>query len=181
MILGYTYRTLGDLDRACRHFQLAGEVNEMRVGALLELGFCQQEAGRLGEARKTLHNLQREFPDDPEVANSYGYLLAELGEDLDRAEQLVRLALAADPENGAYLDSLGWVFYQRGEYDQAFDWLVRAANARPDDPVILEHLGRALIKQGQTEEALDVLRRSLAAGGDAAVLQDLIRELEDAD
>lgn len=180
MILGYTYRSLGDLDRACRHFHLAGEVNESRVAALLELGFCQQEAGRPGEARKTLHNLQREFPDDPEVANSYGYLLAELGEDLDRAEKLVRQALTADPENGAYLDSLGWVLFQRGEYAKAFDFLVLAANARPDDPVILEHLGRTLGKQGQADEAVNVLRRSVAAGGDQERLQALIGELEDA-
>ena len=180
MILGYVYRSLGNLDRACRHFQLAGEVNENRVGALLELGFCQQEAGRLSEARKTLHNLQVEFPDDPEVANSYGYLLAEMSEDLDRAEKLVRQALATDPENGAYLDSLGWVFFQRGEYTEAFEFLVQAANARPDDPVILEHLGRTLGKQGQADQAIDVLRRSLAAGGDQARLQTLIGELEDA-
>ena len=178
MILGYIYRSLGDLDRACRHFHLAGEVNENRVGALLELGFCQQQAGRLDEARKTLCNLQLEYPDDPEVANSYGYLLAELGEDLDRAEKLVRQALSTDPENGAYLDSLGWVFFQRGDYAEAFNYLVLAANARPDDPVILEHLGRTLGKQGQTDEAVDVLRRSLAAGGDRERLQTLIGELE---
>ncbi len=179
MILGYTYRTLGDLDRACRHFHMAGEVNETRVGATLELGFCLQEAGRLGEAKKTLHNLQAEFPDDPEVANSYGYLLAELGEDLDHAERLVRQALASDPENGAYLDSLGWVLYQREEFDEAFDWLVRAANARPDDPVILEHLGMVLRKQGQSEEALGVFRRALAGGGDRQRLETIIAELED--
>lgn len=179
MILGYVYRTLGDLDRACRQFHIAGEVTETRVGAMLELGFCLQQAGRLTEAKKTLHNLQVEFPDDPEVANSYGYMLAELGEDLERAEKLVRQALASDPENGAYLDSLGWVYYQRGEHDEAFDWLVRAANARPDDPTILEHLGMVLRAQGQRDEALDVFRRALAAGGERARLTTLIGELED--
>ncbi len=133
----------------------------------------------MGEARKTLHNLQVEFPDDPEVANSYGYLLAEMGEELPHAEKLVRQALASDPENGAYLDTLGWILYQRGEYSEAFDWLVRAANSRPDDPVILEHLGMVLLKQGQEAEALDVFRRALTAGGDPERLETIIVGLGD--
>jgi len=178
MILGYTYRTLGDYERACRHFHLAGEVNENRVAALLELGFCLQEAGRIDEARQTLVSLQAEFPDDPEVANSCGYFLAEIGEDLEHAETLIRQALRSDPENGAYLDSLGWVLYKRGEYTQAFDWLVAASNARPDDPIVLEHLGLVLKALDRRAEAADVLRRALAAGGDEAQLGPVIEELE---
>ncbi len=177
MIVAYAFRELGELDRACRHFQMAAEVHDNRVGALLELAFCQQEAGRVGEARKTLTNLAAEFPDDPEVANSYGYFLAEVGEDLELAEELVRRALAADPDNGAYLDSLGWVYFQQGDYQAAFDWLVRAANERPDDPVILEHLGRALARLGEQDRAREVLQRALAAGGDPGVLRPLITEL----
>ncbi len=95
MILGYAFRSLGDHDRACRHFQMASEVNETRVAAMLELGFCLQDAGRIGEASKTLKNLQSEYPDDPEVANSYGYFLAEQGKDLEEAERLVKQALRA--------------------------------------------------------------------------------------
>jgi len=177
MIIAYAFRALGELDRACRHFQMAAEVHDNRVGALLELAFCQQEAGRVSEARKTLANLSHEFPDDPEVANSYGYFLAEVGEDLELAEKLVRRALAADPDNGAYLDSLGWVYFQQGEYQEAFDWLVRAANERPEDPVILEHLGRSLARLGETERAREVLERALAAGGDPEVLRPIIAEL----
>jgi tetratricopeptide (TPR) repeat protein len=178
MIVGYTYRAVGDFDRAVRHFELAGEVAEARVPAMLEAGYTQQQAGRMDDARKTLHNLQREYPDDPEVANSYGYLLAELGENLEEAERLIRLALAAEPDNGAYLDSLGWVFYQVGRYGDAVDRLIAAVNVRPDDPVILEHLGLALQRAGQPAEARSALQRALAAGGDAERLQPLIEGLD---
>jgi tetratricopeptide (TPR) repeat protein len=177
MIIAYTYRALGDLERACRHFQMASEMQDNRLGALLELAFCQQEAGQMSEARKTLTNLRHEYPEDPEVANSYGYFLAEVGEDLDLAERLVKQALAAEPDNGAYLDSLGWVYFQQGDYAAAFDWLVRAANERPDDPVILEHLGRTLARLDQPQRAREVLRRALDAGGDPSVLEPLIAEL----
>ncbi|HOX26306.1 MAG TPA: tetratricopeptide repeat protein [Candidatus Krumholzibacteria bacterium] len=178
LILGYVYRALGDLEEACRHYRLAGEVAEHRVAALLEVGFCLHDAGRNDEARQVLVDLQAEFPDDPEVANSCGYFLAEIGEDLAKAETMIRQALRTDPENGAYLDSLGWVLYKRGEFAQAFDWLVAATNQRPEDPVILEHLGLALRELGRRAEALDVLRRALANGGDAPRLTAFIEELE---
>ncbi|MEZ4388313.1 MAG: tetratricopeptide repeat protein [Candidatus Krumholzibacteriia bacterium] len=177
MILGSTFRALGDLDRACRHFAIAGEVNENRVPAMLELGFCQQQAGKTDAAHQTLRKLHEEFPDDPEVSNSYGYFLAEIGTELELAERLVKQALQLEPDNGAYLDSLGWVYFQQARYAEAFDLLVEAANQRGDDPVILEHLGRTLARLDRRDEALGVLRRALAAGGDPAVLQPLIAEL----
>lgn len=177
MILGAAFRSLDDLDRACRHFAMAAEVNEQRVPATLELGFCLQQAGRIDEAGKTLRELQREFPEDPDVANSYGYFLAEIGQDLEIAERLILLALRTEPDNGAYLDSLGWVYYQQGRYQEAFDRLVEAANQRGDDPVILEHLGRTLHRLDRPREALAMLERALAAGGDPDTLEPLIAEL----
>jgi len=178
MIVAYAYRALGELDRACRHFAQAAEVHDNRVGAMLELAFCEQEAGRVEKARKTLKNLHAEYPDDPEVANSYGYFLAEIGQELELAETLVQRALESDPDNGAYLDSLGWVYFQQGRYGEAFDWLVRAANERPDDPVILEHLGRTLARLGEAARAREILERALAAGGDPDTLRPLIAELK---
>ncbi len=177
MILGYAYRTLGDLDRAARQFHMAGDVNETRVAAMLELGFTLQEAGRMAEARKVLGNLQREFPDDAEVANSYGYFLAELGEDLEHAEELVRQALLSDPENGAYLDSLGWVLHQAGRDAEAFEWLVKAVNDRPGDPVILEHLAVVLRRLGKLDEAVDILDQAIEIGGDRVRLEALRKEI----
>ncbi len=178
LILGYTYRALGQTERAAGHFATAAEVNDVRLQAAMELAFCQQDLGQLTKARQTLESLYKDFPDDPDVANSLGYLLAEQGKDLQRAEALVRQALRSDPQSGAYLDSLGWIFYQRGDHAGAFDLLVEAANQRPDDAIILEHLGLTLKALGQPDQALDVLRRSLAAGGDPTRLNPVIEGLE---
>lgn len=177
--LGHTFRALGALDRACRHFEIAAEVKENRVQAMLQLAYCQQLADNLGGARKTLANLYTEYPDDPEVANSYGYFLAETVQDLELAERLVRQALQVEPDNSAFLDSLGWVMYQRGEYQEAFDWLTRAVNERQrPDAVILEHLGRTLAALGKHEAARDMLRQSLQAGGDRETIGPLMGDLE---
>jgi len=178
LILGYSYRALGETERAADHFATAAAVNDVRLQAAMELAFCQQELGQMTKARQTLESLYRDFPDDPDVANSLGYLLAEQGKDLQRAEALVRQALRSDPHSGAYLDSLGWIYFQRGDHAGAFDLLVEAVNQRPDDAIILEHLGLTLKALGQREQALDVLRRSLAAGGDPTRLRPLIEGLE---
>jgi tetratricopeptide (TPR) repeat protein len=178
LILGYAYRALGETERAAGFFATAAEVNDVRLQAAMELAFCQQDLGQIAKARQTLEALYKDFPDDPEVANSLGYLLAEQGKDLQRAEKLVRQALRSEPESGPYLDSLGWIYYQRGEYAGAFDLLVEAVNQRPDDAIILEHLGLTMKALGQRDRALDVLRRSLAAGGDPTRLRPLIEGLE---
>ncbi len=72
-----------------------------------------------------------------------GYLLAQRRKDLAEAERLVLRALELRPDTGAFLDSLGWVYFQRGEYQRAVEALERASLLEPDEPVILEHLGDA--------------------------------------
>ena len=178
MVLGYAFRAIKDQKRAAWRFKLAAEDPDLRLKALIQQSICHDEMGEVGEARSALELLRREYPDDPEVANSFGYFLAEKGQDLDLAEGLVREALAADPGNGAYLDSMAWVMYRNGRFEEAFDYLIQAVNVLPDDPVILEHLGMVLNDLGQKAEALDVLRRALDLGGDSERIGALITDIE---
>ena len=61
---------------------------------------------------------------------------------LDEAENYIKRALASDPNNGAYLDSLGWLHYRQGKYEQALAELLNAAQAlKTDDPTVFEHIG----------------------------------------
>lgn len=181
MLLGYGFRSLGDLDRATWRFSLAAENPELRLQALIQKSICHDENGEEAKARFDLELLRREFPEDPEVANSLGYFLAEKGQDLDLAEDLVREALDVVPGNGAYLDSLGWVLYRKGRLEEGLDYLIQAVNVLPDDPVILEHLGMVLKGLGQDTEALDVLERAVARGGDTERIGAVIESIEKAE
>lgn len=180
LILGFTFRAVADITRAQEHFSMAAKSQEFRKEAILQLAVCHVEAGDGKRAERVLETLWEEYPGDPVVANSLGYFLAERGIELDRAEHLIRLALADEPDNGAYIDSFGWVLYQKGRYEEAFDQLVIAANTLPDDATILEHLGMALRALGQDKEAMRILRRALDLGGDPERLEATIQELEDA-
>lgn len=80
---------------------------------------------------------------DPEYAdalNYLAYLWAVRGERLDEALRHIQAALALDPGNPAYLDTLGWVYFQQGRYEDALDLLLQADQLRPGDPEILEHI-----------------------------------------
>lgn len=73
--------------------------------------------------------------------NYLAYMWAERGINLDKALEYATRAVKLAPEEGAYLDTLGWVYYQRGEYGKALDFLKKAARRIPDDPVVCDHLG----------------------------------------
>lgn len=178
MILGYGFRAAGDLMRAAEHFGTASADEELRQNALIQKSLCHDELGEDVLARADLEQLAREFPDNAEVANTLGYWLAEKAIELERAEKLIRQALATDVGNGAYLDSLGWVLYRQGRFEDALDYLIQAVNVLPEDPVILEHLGMVLKAGGQRAQALDVLKRSLSFGADEKRVGALVRELE---
>ncbi len=178
LILGYGFKGIGDYERAIWRFGLASESQDLRMNALLQKSLCHDLKGEEVRARLDLETLNREFPSHPEIANSLGYFLAERGVDLEWAEELVALSLAAEPGNGAYLDSMGWIMYRNGDLEKALDYLIQAVNVLPDDPVILEHLGMILQGQEKKVEALDVLRRALAQGGDQDRLQGVIDKLE---
>src|SRR5207247_1682915 len=80
--------------------------------------------------------------------NYLGYTYAEMGVRLDEAEKLIRRALEIEPDDGFYVDSLGWVYYQRGDYRRAVEHLERAVELAGDDPTVAEHLGDAYSRAG---------------------------------
>ncbi len=92
-------------------------------------------------------------PDQPFVLNYLGYSWVEQGQNLERALEMIRKAVALRPNDGYIIDSLGWVYYQLGNYDDAVAELERAVEYRPEDPVINDHLGDAYWQVGRKKEA----------------------------
>ena len=142
------------------------------------MSICLDRLGKTGKARGALEILRQENPDDPEVANSLGYFLAEKAQDLELAERLIQEALDVQPGNGAFLDSLGWVYFRQGRFEDALDQLIRAVNVLPEDPVILEHVGVTLMELNQPQEALDLIQRALELGGDRDRLESLLAQIK---
>jgi len=115
---------------------------------------------RIDEAIEWLEQVLDEFPEYPGALNDLGYLWADENMHLERAQRMITQAVAAEPENAAYRDSLGWVLYRRGHLDEALVELEKAV-ALEADPVVLDHLGEVYQQAGKPTEATEAWQRSL--------------------
>ena len=120
--------------------------------------------GDLYQREKMFDQAETEFkkvlavtaPSDPQSAatlNYLGYMNADRGVKLDESLNFVKQALSLDPNNGAYLDSLGWVYFKLGKYDLAEENLTKAEAHMGTDPTVQEHLGDLYQKTGRLKLA----------------------------
>ncbi|WP_319826206.1 tetratricopeptide repeat protein [Thalassovita sp.] len=105
-------------------------------------------------------------PGQPNVLNYLGYSLVEQQIKLDEALAMIEQAVAAQPDSGYIVDSLGWVLYRLGRYDEAVGHMERAAELMPVDPVVNDHLGDVLWAVGRKREAEFQWRRALSFATD---------------
>ena len=110
-----------------------------------QLSIAYVNMGDYAKGEAELEVLLERNVDDPGVNNDLGYLYAEQGKNLEKAEVMIRKAVQEEPDNSAYLDSLGWVLFKRGKAKEAVEPLEKAVKAIVEvaatDATILEHLG----------------------------------------
>ncbi|XHR27751.1 MAG: tetratricopeptide repeat protein [Chthoniobacteraceae bacterium] len=130
-------------------------------------GMAAEQAGDLDQAATLLQKSISLAPNDSAQARNYlGYSWLEHGKHLKEAGELIQRAVADEPENGAFLDSLGWFFYKTGDFTHAILNLMKAVEKLPEpDPVILEHLGDAYAAKGDLARALEVWKKAAALEG----------------
>lgn len=119
------------------------------------------ELDRWTEAEMDLEAAVKIAPEEATTLNYLGYSWAERGVNLDKAFELIEKAVELQPSSGAITDSLGWAYYQRGEYAVAAPHLESAASMEPSDPTITDHLGDVYWRLGREIEAGYQWRRVL--------------------
>jgi tetratricopeptide (TPR) repeat protein len=120
-------------------------------------------------------------PKNASVLNYYGYMLGDLGQRLEEAADLVQRALKEEPYNGAYLDSMGWIYYKQNKLTEAEATLHEAVARDSHDPTIHSHLGDVYAKLGRNELAAAEWEKSLSEWRHALpadVENDKIAEVE---
>ncbi len=133
------------------------EADFLKPRFYVEYGAAAQEAGLYEKAAELFHKAIAMDPANAaEPYNYLGYMWAEQNSHLDEAEDAIKRALQLEPENGAYLDSMAWVEYRQGKYDQALENLKRAIENLPrEDAVVFEHLGDIYLKLNRVSQALE--------------------------
>jgi tetratricopeptide (TPR) repeat protein len=112
-----------------------------------------------------------------EACNYVAFMWAEHNMHLDEAEEMVGRALQFDADNGAYLDTLGWIHYRKGKFDDALNELLRAAqNLTRPDAIVFEHIGDACSKLNRVPQALDYWQKAIALTPENKLLAEKIEK-----
>lgn len=135
-------------------------------------GAASEQAGQYVKAADLFRKSIELDPSNAARSYNYlGYMWVERNENLEEAGQLIRRALELEPGNGAYLDSLGWLYFKQGKYQEALVELQRAAEALPEpDAVVYEHIGDACDKLGKKAEAVLYWQKALQLDNDNKTL-----------
>jgi tetratricopeptide (TPR) repeat protein len=147
--------------RAQMNAQLQQE--QQRQSTLLRsLAYIHQRQGRDDLAEQRMREAHKLVPADLGANNDLGYTLAEAGKDLDEAEKMIRRAVSEEPSQAAYMDSLGWVLFRKGQLQAAETWLLRAtALETGEDPTIYDHLGDVQWHLRKSEQATQAWREAV--------------------
>lgn len=161
LYLGSFFEELERYDEAISSLQKGLQIDDQNARMHFRLGVIYDKMGRKHESIDTMKMVIQLSPDDAEALNYLGYTYADLGINLDEAETLIQTALQLKPNDGYITDSLGWVYYKRGNFTEALQLLQKAIELVPDDPIILEHLGDVYQKLDRKEKAINYYKRSL--------------------
>jgi len=166
----------GKTTEAIALLQLALERFPDHPGLRYQIALTEDKAGMVRESVRSFEKLLKDRPEDASLLNALGYSLADRNLKLPRAESLIRKALQASPDNPAFLDSLGWVLFRRGDIPGALPYLERAHRIFPDSE-IASHWGEALWVSGKQSEARALWARALARSPDSKPLRATIERL----
>lgn len=125
------------------------------------LGAIYERQKKFGPAEEEFRKVLQVNPANAAVLNYYGYMLADRGIRLEEAQGLIQRAISSEPNNGAYLDSLGWVYFKQNKLAEAEEYLRKASDRSRHDPTILGHLADVYAKLGQSDRAAELMERAL--------------------
>lgn len=146
---------------------------------LFELGAFNERSGNQQAAEQAFLALLAKNPEHAATLNYLGYMWAEKGVNLDRAAEMLNRAVSQEPKNGAYLDSLGWAYYQLGKLDLSEKYLADATRILPNDATVREHLGDLFLKKGDYAKALENYRVALTLKPEAKDEENIRTKIAD--
>jgi tetratricopeptide (TPR) repeat protein len=183
--LALAHISVDQLDSAIARMQQAIALNKNKDSYYFELGALLE---RTGQYENAVQNMKRTIELNPTHSNAHnflGYMYATQGKSLDEALNHLQKALSIQPKNGYFYDSLGWIYYKKGEPKRALEELKKAMVYTPPDPVVYSHLGDIYFSLKSYSKANQAWRNALSltlekmkdAKGEIPDPQDLERKI----
>jgi pentatricopeptide repeat protein len=182
-----TYTTLADLygrsgrvDDGVRLLNDAAKRFPGETAIAFQRGAVLAEGERVAEAEQAFKEVLAEDPEHADTLNYLGYMLADRGLRLDEAIGFINRALTLEENNPAYLDSLGWAQFKRGQVAEAEKHMTRAADSLPFNSVVQDHYGDVLARLGKYREAVTAWTKALDGDGEDIDRASIERKIRDA-
>ncbi len=163
----------GDYKKAASVLADGGQKFPDNIQLQFFLGTIQD---RMGDKRKVVEQMKKVIEMDPNHVQGLNYLAftyAESNNNLEEAEKLVRRALEIEPHDGYILDTLGWILYKKGKFQESIKVLEAALKSQPNESIIAEHLGDAYNKHQLVDKARQMYKRAADAETDARKVREI--------
>ena len=172
-------KRFSDAEKVLRRAQTLESLREGDTERIkFQLASLYERQKDFDRAESLFKEILKTNPDNASALNYMGYMLADRGVRLQEAVEYVEKALALEPNNGAYLDSLGWAFFKLNDLKQAETYLLKAVSIVKNDPTIHDHLGDLYFKSGDYRKAEEYWNRSLTSGTEAEEIQKVREKME---
>ena len=179
---------LGDIFRESKDFEKAANVYTEAIertvlvrkpswSLLYSRGIAYERSKKWPLAEKDFLDALELSPNQPYLLNYLGYSWVDRGLNLDRAKEMIEMAVRLKPNDGYIVDSLGWVLYRLGDFQSATVYLERAISLYPQDPTINDHLGDAYWRVGRMREAEFQWQRALSFGPETEQVSNIRKKL----
>jgi tetratricopeptide (TPR) repeat protein len=154
-------RKFDDAAKALDAAEKMSESQEDKIDVWFKRGAMFEREKNVAAAETEFRKVLAVVPDNPATLNYLGYMLADRNLRLPEALTMIQTAVDRDPNNGAYLDSLGWVYFRMGKLPEAEENMRRAVELTPHDPTMLDHYAEVLFKASKVREAIAQWEASL--------------------
>ncbi len=166
LFYGLALNRSGDNSDAVKPLEKAVSLKPTDMDALSTLALVYEALNRYDDAYRIYETALKVDGKNSLILNNYAYSLSERGLDLQKALKMAQLAVQLDPKNSAYLDTIGWVYFKLGDYENAESYVKEALSVRnqPADgsPATLEeHLGDIYAKMNNTKKAVEYWEKAL--------------------
>jgi len=174
---GISLNRLGQKDESIRTMERVLRLEPDNYSAFSLLGMLYDELKMYDKCDSLYERSLKYYPDNPLFLNNYAYSLSERGERLDYALELANKAVKAEPENSAYQDTIGWIYFMMGRYNLALVHIMRAVELSTESAVVIEHLGDVYQKLGDLPQAKSTWERALELDKDSERLKQKIENI----
>lgn len=158
---GISLSFLEKLEEARTILSKALDLKPNDLNTLIQLAIVYDKLGNVDSSDYLYEKVLLMDSLNPLANNNYAYSLCLRGQQLEKALKMSKIALAANPESAAYLDTYGWIHYMMGDYQTAYEYISKAIQFEDASAEVFEHLGDIYIKMGEPQKAIEAWRKAL--------------------